>query len=120
MDIYKITNLINNKIYIGKAKDYQRRYRDHIGLASKGVESYLYNAIRKYGEANFKIDQIDSAETDEELNNKEKYWIKQYDSTNPEKGYNMTDGGDGGNTLKYLSKEDIQKRTDKIKTTIAN
>lgn len=49
----------------------------------------------KYGEENFTLEIIDFADTYEELKEKEKYWIKQYDSMNREKGYNLTEGGDG-------------------------
>lgn len=49
--------------------------------------------MRKYGVENFTIEQIDSAETQDELNEKEKYWIKHYDCISP-KGYNLTTGGE--------------------------
>ena len=55
---------------------------------------HLYAAILQYGIENFVIEQIDSALTKEELYKKEQYYINYYDSQNPEKGYNMTSGGD--------------------------
>ena len=76
MDIYKITNLVNNKIYIGKTKnDYLSRYKGHIKLAKSNKESSqpITLAIRKYGEDNFKVECIDTASSIEELNDKEKY-----------------------------------------------
>jgi group I intron endonuclease len=51
--------------------------------------------MAKYGEENFTLEIIDFADTYEELKEKEKYWIKQYDSVNRDKGYNLTEGGDG-------------------------
>lgn len=91
--IYKITNLINNKIYIGKTvSSIAYRWDQHKSAAKHGVEWYLYNAIRKYGEDNFKIEQIEEIK-DELLNEREQYWIKYYNSY--KEGYNMTIGGDG-------------------------
>ena len=72
MDIYKITNLINGKIYVGKTEGtYIKRFETHKYNAKSGKEGYLYNAIRKYGEDNFVVDKIDEALTVEELDAKE-------------------------------------------------
>lgn len=75
--IYKITNLINNKIYIGKAKDIQKRFERHINASFKetdpGYENPIHRAIRKYGTSNFIIEQIDQAESLKNINKKEKY-----------------------------------------------
>lgn len=102
MIIYKITNLINNKIYIGKtARDFECRLNEH--FSTKALErdvnsgrdnSYLHKAILKYGKNNFKYEIIDTALDAEELNQKEKFWIKHFKDL----GfllYNLTDGGDG-------------------------
>lgn len=93
--IYKITNLINNKIYIGlTTKTITERFYYHLRdskLAKSGIDS----AIRKYGVENFKVEEIDTADTIEELKNKEIYWIAEYNSTNNKIGYNQTIGGEG-------------------------
>lgn len=90
MIIYKITNKINSKIYIGQTiRSIEERWKEH---AEKG--SALYRAIHKYGKENFTIEQIDVAVNRDELDEKEKYWIKHYDSTNKKKGYNLTSGGE--------------------------
>lgn len=88
--IYKITNNINGKIYIGKHK-YSRPTLDESYRAS-GV--YINRSIEKYGWQNFTQELIDTADTLEELNHKECYYIKLYQCQHPS-GYNLTDGGDG-------------------------
>lgn len=105
--IYKITNLINSKIYIGKAKNIDERFKRHIRESLKyNTDSYvLHSAIRKYGAENFIIEEIDNANSLEELNTKEIYWIEYYNSTKKEIGYNRAPGGDGGDIFHCLSEE---------------
>jgi group I intron endonuclease len=92
MIIYQIKNTVNSKIYIGKTtKTPEERLKKHFYNAKYGSVTYLYRAIRKYGESNFSISIIE--ETFDNLNEREKYWIQKL---NPE--YNMTIGGDGGDT----------------------
>lgn len=98
--IYKITNKLNGKIYVGKTtQSIEKRFQDHLYAAQAGNRSHLYEAIRLYGPDNFFIECIDSADTLEELNIKEQLWIKELNSTDNALGYNMSSGGDGGNTL---------------------
>lgn len=96
--IYKITNTINNKIYIGKTKEtIDSRYKRHIyDIEHHKTKSLLYDAMKKYGIDSFKVEQIDVADTLEDLNEKEKFYIKNLNSTNPAIGYNINKGGDGG------------------------
>lgn len=92
MIIYKVTNRINNKIYIGQTiQPLMTRWRKHCNK-KRGCFA-LHNAIIKYGAINFTVEQIDIACSREELDQKEIYWIKYYDSMNPQKGYNLTSGG---------------------------
>ena len=95
MIIYKITNKINGKIYIGQTtRSLKQRWKDHRCEAKDCKRGRaIHRAIHKYGVENFTIEQIDCAITQEELNEKERYWIKYYES-NTSKGYNLTDGGD--------------------------
>jgi group I intron endonuclease len=101
--IYKIQNRINGKVYVGKTiHSSDIRFEQHIKSSrSSKNDSVLCRALRKYGIQSFDISVIDETEDKNILNEKEKYWIKFYDSKN--NGYNMTDGGDGGNLSKYRS-----------------
>lgn len=86
MIIYKITNKVNGKIYIGLTRrSLKVRWKDHLARAKYDREKsiYLYNSINLYGEENFSIEEIDSAENDFELNDKEKYWAEFYNSYSP-------------------------------------
>ena len=102
MFIYKITCLKNNKIYIGQTtKTIEERFAQHKNAAIKNLlNTHLCNAMKKYGVDNFIIEQIDTANTQEELTEKEYYWINYYETTNPKIGYNETNDKNkcGGNT----------------------
>lgn len=88
--IYKITNVLNNKCYIGQTySDVRRRWVKH---CSKTNNSIIANAIRKYGRENFKLEIIASANNLENLNELEVILIKQYNSLTPS-GYNLEPGG---------------------------
>lgn len=88
--IYKITNLINNKIYIGQTiKKLERRINNH--LFSKHP---IGKAFRKYGKENFKIDILIEGDFNKDyLNQLEIHYIQLFNSTYYKKGYNMTKGG---------------------------
>lgn len=94
--IYKITNNINNKVYIGQTvKTFEMRYANDI--AKWTHNRHLKNSINKYGIENFKIEkEFDIAYSKEELEKKEQYYIKLYNSCNPDYGYNKTTGGRRG------------------------
>ena len=94
--IYKITNKINNKIYIGKTcRNLSTRWREHCSKANQKNKFYLHNAIFKYGQENFIIEKIDETDNETTINQLEQYWINFYQSNNRKYGYNLTDGGDG-------------------------
>lgn len=104
MYVYKITNLVNGKVYIGQSiRAIQQRFTRHINDAiNNKLDTHFARAIRKYGSDNFVIELIDTANTQDELNLKEQYWIRHYDSVCH--GYNETDAicKCGSNT--YMSK----------------
>ena len=93
--IYKITNVITNKCYIGQTTlGFDRRYSSNLYKNTKN--SYLKRSIEKYGIENFEIIKIfDVAFSREELNIKEMHWINYYKSNKSDFGYNLTDGGEG-------------------------
>lgn len=101
--IYKATNLINNKVYIGQTiRRLEERIYYHYYRAEHELEithTHFINAIRKYGKENFQWEQIDQADSQEELNNKEIYWIQYYNSI--ENGYNIQNGGEQKNSDKF-------------------
>jgi group I intron endonuclease len=114
MIIYKTTNLINGKFYVGKD---EKNKPDYLG---SGIN--LNRAIKKYGRENFIKETIEVCSTREELIEREKYWIKETKAQ--ELGYNIADGGWGGNTYteetkervseffkgRYISPETVEKR----------
>lgn len=102
--IYKITNNINGKIYVGKSINIDARWKQHVRDSMvrteqwesnhRGVRTPFHCAIRKYGSDNFIVEILEECD-EEQLNEKEKYWIKELNSTNKDIGYNVTFGGDG-------------------------
>lgn len=91
--IYKITNLLNGRVYIGQSKDIYVRYNSHHKYEYKNenrADFQLYQAFKKYGLDNFSIEVVELCPSDE-LNDKEIYWIEYYNSF--KQGYNMTAGG---------------------------
>lgn len=90
--IYKLTNLKNQKAYIGQAVDLSTRWKDHIkaGLGIDTPSNILYKAMTADGVENFSFEVLEECERSE-LNNRETYWIDFYNTTTF--GYNMTKGG---------------------------
>lgn len=88
--IYKITNKINGKIYIGQSNNPNARWRDHIIGYSKNGVSLIHRAIKKYGEENFTFEILGWFE---DYNEKEKYYIQYFRSLAPY-GYNIQEGGE--------------------------
>lgn len=113
MKIYVVTNKINGKQYVGQTvRDLGDRLKRHFNDAEKGDDLYFHRAILKYGKENFLIEEIDTAETREELNKKEIYWIGKLDTY--KNGYNSTLGGEGGNTYAKKTEEEMAAIKEKI------
>ena len=93
--IYKITNLINQKSYIGQSINISRRIKDHFQKAECPSDvSYngaLHSAIRKYGKNNFVWEVLEEC-SPEELDSKEQYYIQKFNTYSPN-GYNILEGG---------------------------
>lgn len=105
--IYKIENKINGKVYVGQSIDVYRRLKKHLWEIDKNNNA-LYRAFRKYGIENFTYELIEECEVDE-LDDKEIYYIKKYNSYVGEKdsnGYNLNIGG-GSNKGWTPSKDNI-------------
>ena len=97
--IYKITNDINQKIYIGKTEfSVEKRFKEHCtdAFRERNEKRPLYAAMRKYGIEHFHVEQIEETDNPEE---REIYWIEQYRSF--KNGYNATLGGDGKKYIDY-------------------
>lgn len=110
--VYLVTNLVNGKVYVGKTeKGLQKRWSKHVENCRKGVGFRLYTAMRKYDPSSFSIEVVDIAKSGKEMNDLERIWIFLMCSRDPKYGYNMTDGGDGGDTSSGLkrSPETIEK-----------
>ena len=91
--IYKITNNINQKSYIGKTeRSIEIRYKEHLRHRNN-LNLPLYKAFNKYGIENFSISQLEECD-DQILDEREIYWINFYQTY--KNGYNCTEGGEGG------------------------
>lgn len=88
--IYKITNKTNGRAYVGQSIHIEQRWQEHI---SQNKNSLIHLAIKKYGVKNFTFEVLEECQP-EELDIKEQYWIKYYNTY--EEGYNLTMGGKSG------------------------
>lgn len=103
--IYKITNKINDKIYIGQTKDINRRFREHKKCGYNNVKNkHLYFAIEKYGIDAFTFEVIEYVEN---YNEREQYWIQYYNSISPDKGYNIDNSGIPNNHKIELTEQEL-------------
>lgn len=102
--IYKLTNTINGKIYIGQTTRMLRHRLNEYRRHNK-CNPILKNAIIKYGFDNFNCEIIEECNGLEHLNEREMYWIEKYNSTNKEIGYNFESGGNNS-----LSTEESRKK----------
>ena len=100
--IYKITNLINGKCYIGQSVHIERRFSEHCRPSSTSV---IAKAIQKYGKENFSFKVLEECDL-ESLNYKEQYWIKHFNSLIPN-GYNVTEDTESTHTnYRFFEKDD--------------
>lgn len=100
MIVYKVTNLINNKCYIGytsKTLEYRKKihYYKYNNKRDKKYKYVFYQALRKYGFKNFLWEIIYNGNSKEDCCEKEIFYIKNLNTISPN-GYNLTEGGNGG------------------------
>ena len=117
--IYKTTNLLNGKIYIGQKKS------THLVESYLGSGDLISRAIKKYGKENFKLELLEYCKDKSDLDKKEKYYIDLFKSQDINIGYNIADGGQGGD-LGELARQHISEaikgtvRTEEQKQNISN
>lgn len=113
--IYLITNLINNKKYVGiTTKSLKKRFQQHCWDAKRRTRLVIHHAIKKYGEENFKIELVEELQntTEEKLFLRESFYIDKYDTLiNNFKGYNMAKYGGG----KLVYSEETRKKMSMLK-----
>jgi hypothetical protein len=108
MIIYKTTNLINGKYYVGKD---QKNNPEYLGSGM-----LLTKAIKKYGKENFKKEILEECFNKEELATRERYWIEKLDARNKKIAYNIGEGGDGGDN--FSGHPDLDKIKKKISDSV--
>ena len=99
MIVYKTTNLINGKVYIGKDRNNNPKYL--------GSGILLQKAINKYGKENFIKETLFESNNEDVINEVEKYQISNYKKTH--ECYNLAEGGNGGYTMKHSSISEYNK-----------
>ena len=119
--IYKIINVLNNKMYIGSTKNFKKRFQTHLRMLRKNKHHSikLQRAYNKYGEENFKFEIVEECEyTKNLIIERENYYIKKFNSK--ENGYNIADAS-FGDILTYHPNHDgiIQKRVNTQKANIS-
>lgn len=103
--VYKHTNKVNKKVYIGITKNtLKKRWQ-----GGYGNNPHFSNAIRQYGKENFVSEIIEEGLTKSQAEEKERYYISLYDSTNPDKGYNIEKGGNHHGKHADVTKNKISK-----------
>ena len=101
--VYKITNLVNGKIYIGQSIDVENRLNEH--KRNYKHNQHLTNAINKYGVDKFTFELLIATDI-KYLNRLEKLFIRKYDTMNPDKGYNKDSGGNAN----YVISDETRKK----------
>ena len=130
--IYVIENLVNGKKYVGKTVNYTRRVylHTHYLRSNSHCNSHLQTSWNKYGSNNFKFELIEDItdwcvdktdiEINEYLNNAEINYIKQFKTSNPMFGYNLSEGGDGATLFGERNPSFGKPKSDEIRKKISD
>lgn len=110
--IYCTTNIINGKQYVGK------HYTNDINDNYLGSGLLLNRSIIKHGKENFKREILEFCDSTRELNEKEMFWIEKLSTISSKNGYNLTKGGDGGNTISLRTQEEQLETKKKLSESI--
>lgn len=106
--VYKITNLVNGKIYVGQTNNVRRRFQEHLHDKRNGHPIHL--AMKKYGKENFACEILYHGEN---YNEEERHWISFYNTNDKDKGYNITIGGQDSsgeaNPMAKITREKAQE-----------
>lgn len=114
--IYKYTNMINGKVYIGQTKQ-SLQERDKKHLTQLSDLTYFHRALKKYGRENFTLELVEDGIPFEQLNDKEKFYIDKFESFYVTgKGYNLTQGGQWGSGTQKLTISQANEIKNLIKT----
>ena len=113
--IYKITNNINGKVYIGQTNNLKRRIQEH--KHDKRKNKPIHSAIVKYGWKNFSVEVLYYGEN---YNEEEKKWIKYFDSQNKDKGYNIVEDGQDSSGEDNPAAKLTQKQVDIVLDLLLN
>lgn len=106
--IYRIRNLLDNKVYIGLSSNINQRFIQHKTDSKSMInDKPLHNAIRKYGIENFEFSIIEYCDISK-LSDKEKFWIEFYNSTDRDCGYNLHGGGQSNIEVSSETREKLR------------
>lgn len=121
--IYKISNTINKFVYIGQTtRTAKERFEEHLKACTSKArrDQKFYRAVNELGKDKFYVETIDTANSQEELNQKEKNWINYYNSI--ENGYNSIPGGSEQNPMDFepiKEKHDTKMRSEEVRNKIS-
>tara|TARA_B110000503_G_C7083799_1_gene386339 strand:+ start:327 stop:980 length:654 start_codon:yes stop_codon:yes gene_type:complete len=114
--IYCIKNTVTGKVYVGKAHNIHRRIIEHIYRLTKKDKNenlYLINAWHKYGKENFEYFVVEKCSEKVLVAKRELYWMKTFNSLNPDKGYNLRSDSDSCMIVHDLTRKRISERLKK-------
>lgn len=97
--VYKTTNLLNSKIYVGKHTQEGLEFDGYLGSGT-----WITRVIEKYGKENFVRETIEVVNSEVSMNEREIFWIAELKAQDPEIGYNLTPGGDGWTSEMFKAK----------------